>query len=858
MRHSKFLVASLLVVSLVVTQVGFQGQDTCRRTKTSESISTIAPSILPVVDTLDGIVGVKIRLADSIGKDSCCDASLTAFLRTLSYNNDISITAIECGDNITASDIAEVLQSNSALGPWKGVSVTSQDNNIIIQGHGDPVVIPVVGLEENVKADVMLYIGAFLKSLDSDPSVFNVQRMLLAPTGVSLLSEFEDLENLALPGDSEIDGTSLVSVSEVSALALVLESLKSNLGGAYISRADMFLPQGDLSIKPGASVIDISSILETLGISNGGVNLNVTEVSGILKGARRMEAIITLPGEITMDMLKEVFNTTDGISVAAESASTSSMFNTPSDTSMFILDARMTTLTAQPDGSTRVNLRGWVGDYSMAGMMVASLTEMGRQLSELGLLSDQTDLQLVAPNVEYKKPSILERIKTVLINGAAGRIGLNILRSLIGDPNFSVVAVNGVRSAEALRLGLMHDEILGPTNAEITTGSTTVKIVDPAINYYIELDGVKQNFGADIGEANQVLAHLHTSGIDASIEQSKIEEEVEYIEINGHRVYVFNSRKEDSIKDYMPQLFEALGLSAEYLMEASGNYTSVDKLQPFFDANIGIEHAFISAPAKDDTLQVVPGVNTDQLVAVSAEGVPAVLSAGSCTTNNTAPAVVAMLKLLEGTGVNINGVEINTIHGLTQTQAQVIPLQVRDIGKAERQRPGALTIVPTSTGAAKVVPQIINGINNISGVSSRVGNPCGSESQLTFHLDGFSPVSEEAIVTGLKSLSQAELLNVLFVNEGDVLDSGQINGVDVTSIVEASTIDIVPIYDGEGNHISDSIVFNTWYDNEWSFTQQYLRLVTMAALLEENPDMSADELFETSDRLGENAYIPSN
>jgi len=819
MRSIKLLTAAFLAVFLSVSQFNFQSQGVCRRVKVSELLTAIPPAATPVVDALDGVVSVKIRLATPVGSDAYCDASLTAFLRALSYNRDISVTAIEVSDSVTAFDIAEVLQSNNSLGPWKGVSVTSVGNEIVIRGNNSEMRIPVVNFADNVKADVLLYIGDFVTELNSNPSAFNAQRMLLAPTGVSLLNEFVDSNNLNVPGETT-PKTTVISLSEASALAMVLDALENELGAAYLSRADLFLPQGDFSIRPGTETVDLSYFLSALGYTNTGAKLNITEVSGLLQGARRLEATITLPGEVTVDDLKEIFNTTSGFSVAAESASTSGMFNNPYDTSIFILDAKRTQLSSQADGSTRVTLRGWVGDYSMAGMLISSITQMGRELSELGKLSGQSDLQLVYPNVEYAKPQILNTPKTVMINGAAGRIGLNILRSLIGDPNFNVVAVNGVRSAEALRQGLLYDEILGPTNAKITTGSREVTIE-----------------GKD-GPENV---------------------DVEYVEINGKRMYVFNSRRDDSIKGYMSLLFKTLGISVEYLFEASGNYTTAKKLQPFFDANIGIKHAFISAPAKDDTLQVVPGVNVEQLVQASqVKGLPAVLSAGSCTTNNTAPAIAALLKLLEGRSVSVNSVELVTVHAVTQTQAQAIPLQIRNPEKAERQRAGVLSTVPTSTGAAKVLPKIIKGIDSISGVALRVGNPCGSESQLTFHLDGFSPLTKEEIIEGLRALSKDELRNIIFVNEGEMLNSYKINGVDITSIIEASTVDIVPIFDGEGNHVSDSIVFNTWYDNEWSFTQQYLRLITMAALLEENPGMTADELFARSDRLGEHAYVPSN
>jgi len=292
-------------------------------------------------------------------------------------------------------------------------------------------------------------------------------------------------------------------------------------------------------------------------------------------------------------------------------------------------------------------------------------------------------------------------------------------------------------------------------------------------------------------------------------------------------------------------------------LETSGHYTTRAKLQPFFNA--GVRYAAISAPAKDDTLQIVPGVNHGELVTLAQSGeLPDTISAGSCTTNNAAPAIKAILEFVDNLGGNVREVELTTIHALTNTQAHSLPRQVRNPKKAERDRAGSLNIVPTSTGAAKVLPEIIKGIDRMHGIALRVGNPNGSASRVVFYLDGKLPegTTSEDIIGYLQQMSSGDLRNILAVNTGTPLSSLAINGSDITSIVEASTVKIVPIYDGEGNHVSDAIELVTWYDNEWGYTQQYLRAVLMHRLVQERQGITPHDLLQISDRLGPYVYSP--
>ena len=795
----RFLLSAVLVWTLNFLII-LSYPPCCRRVQ-DPLLNFIPHSQIPVVDRLDGVVKIGLVLGDEINENLEATTAFVTFIRALSSNADIEVEGIFSSKS--ASELAQMLQTHPKLGPWRGVNVTAENNEIVITGLDSEVRIPVYSQGTDMNVDLLVSLGSLSDEIETFYGRVSATRFLVFNLGIN--PDAITSSGIALPGEVGESSEANLVLSASTSLAYVLKSLQAEFGKVSPSRMTMEVPQGgDLHIRPNISNIDLTEFLKSLGIQvPGAVELSVTEVSDALLGASYAEIIVSLPGEVTKEQLQKVFRTTPGIELAPEKKTTSAMFLNPHDTSLFILDSTNTQISHQ-DGYTRVTLRGWINPYAQAGIMISAITEVGQRLAELGQLTTQKT-PVVYPQVEHSKVQVVENPIKVIINGAAGRIGLNALRSMIGDPNFEVVAVNGVRSAEALRQGLLYDEILGPTNAEITIGKE-------------ELEG----------------------------------QEVEYITINGHKIYVFNARDEESI-----QKLPLRTLGVEYVLETSGHYTTRAKLQPFFDA--GVQYAVISAPAKDDTLQIVPGVNHGELVTLAQSGkLPDTISAGSCTTNNTAPVIKAILEFVDSLGGNVREVELTTIHALTNTQAHSLPRQVRNPKKAERDRAGSLNIVPTSTGAAKVLPEIIKGIDRMHGIALRVGNPNGSVSRVVFYLDGKLPegITSKDVIDYLQQMSSGDLRNILVVNTGTPLDSLAINGSDITSIVEASTVKIVPIYDGEGNHVSDAIELVTWYDNEWGYTQQYLRAVLMHRLVQERQGITAYDLLQISDRLGPYVYSP--
>ncbi|MCM8783194.1 MAG: hypothetical protein NC818_00220 [Candidatus Omnitrophica bacterium] len=799
----KFFLVSFLVLSFSFG-FSFSGDSSflLRRLR-SVPVGYLPSSGIEVVDALDGMVKVEMILPQTFEENPALVPTLSAFFRALSYNRDIEISAIV--SPVSAEELARAIQSNYALGPWRGVNVSAEGNTLIIRGMDTEVRIPVStsSTRSTGGADVSICLGDVSRA----PSILSGKRALYFPVGSITTQE----GITALPGSIGEWDSAVVNVSELTGLAIALQALREELGGfGMVGRIDVFCPEGDMTIVPSAKEADVSDYLSSLGITSPGmrVTLHTTKISGDIKGARLVGIVITFPSKVTKEDLIKIFEAHPLLGVAPEKDSTSAMFTNPYETKLFYLNTGKTVVDELKDGSTMITLRGWVGDYSYAGMMISAITEVGQRLSELGILSTQK-ASVIYPAVEHPKVQVLAQPKRVMVNGGGGRIGVNILRSLIGDPNFDVVAVNGVRSAEALRQGLLYDEILGPTRAVIETGKQKL------------LDG----------------------------------REIEFVTINGHKIYVFNAREDEEVRQ-LP-----LGdLGIEYVLEASGNYTQTKDFEPFFQA--GAKYGFISAPAKDKTTpEIVPGVNPETFVAMAREGLSQVVSFGSCTTNNAAPAIRAVLDLLEARGLQVEEqlekVTLETVHAVTQTQAHLLPIQIRDPNKEpERARAGALNIVVSSTGAAKVIPKIIEEIDKMEGIALRVGNPNGSESQISFYLDGKSPVTKEEIVAYLQERARTDLFNILRVNTGEKLDSLAINGSDITSIVEASTVKVTPRYNDKGEYVGDMIVLNTWYDNEWSYTQQYLRGIIMFTLLLENPGLTPEELLVRSDRLGVHAYAP--
>lgn len=237
-------------------------------------------------------------------------------------------------------------------------------------------------------------------------------------------------------------------------------------------------------------------------------------------------------------------------------------------------------------------------------------------------------------------------------------------------------------------------------------------------------------------------------------------------------------------------------------LECTGIFKSADKAQAYLDA--GASKVLISAPAKGEVDRtVVYGVNHDSI-----EAGDKIVSNASCTTNCLAP----IAKVLNDTFGLSHGL-MTTVHAYTGSQ----PTLDRGAAAWERGRAGALSMVPTSTGAAKAVGLVLPELNGrLNGVAIRVPTPNVSCVDLHFNAD--KALSVEAINDAFTAAAEGPMKGVLStVNEPIV--SIDMNHNPHSSI--AALDQTLVIGDRMGRVLS-------WYDNEWGFSN---RMADVAALM---------------------------
>lgn len=220
--------------------------------------------------------------------------------------------------------------------------------------------------------------------------------------------------------------------------------------------------------------------------------------------------------------------------------------------------------------------------------------------------------------------------------------------------------------------------------------------------------------------------------------------------------------------------------------------------------NNGAKGVIISAPSSSkDIPTYVYGVNTNKLTADQK-----IISGASCTTNCLAP---VMHVLLEKFGVK--GGFMTTVHAYTNDQT------ILDLAKGNlrRGRAAAANIVPTSTGAAKAIGAVIPELKGkLDGVAIRVPVTDGSLVDLSIQLE--KEVTAEEINAAMKEASEGELKGVLAYTEDEIVSS-DILGATAGSVFDATQTMVRTMPDG-----TQWVKVFSWYDNEYSFTCQYVRL----------------------------------
>jgi glyceraldehyde 3-phosphate dehydrogenase len=240
-------------------------------------------------------------------------------------------------------------------------------------------------------------------------------------------------------------------------------------------------------------------------------------------------------------------------------------------------------------------------------------------------------------------------------------------------------------------------------------------------------------------------------------------------------------------------------LGVDVVVESTGFFTDATKAKAHVDA--GATKVIISAPAKNEDITVVMGVNHTDYDPAS----HTIISNASCTTNCLAP----MAKVLHDEFQIVKGL-MTTIHAYTQDQN----LQDGPHKDLRRARAAAVNIVPTSTGAAKAIGLVLPDLKGkLDGFAVRVPVPTGSATDLT--IDAGRETSVEEVNAALKKAADGPLKGILTYTADESVSSDIVTDP-ASCIFDAGLTKVI------GNQVK--VV--GWYDNEWGYSNRLADLVT--------------------------------
>ena len=325
------------------------------------------------------------------------------------------------------------------------------------------------------------------------------------------------------------------------------------------------------------------------------------------------------------------------------------------------------------------------------------------------------------------------------INGF-GRIGRNIFRTALGDPDIDFVAVNDLTSTGTLAHLLKYDSVLGNLDHEITSTETGIKVE---------------------GEEFRVFSERDPAAID----------------------------------------WESVG--AEIVIESTGLFTKAEDARKHLRGTV--KKVIISAPAKNEDITIVLGVNEEKYDR-SAHNI---ISNASCTTNCLAPVAKVVHEKF-----GIRSAQMTTIHSYTNDQ-QLLDLPHKDMRRA---RAAALSMIPTSTGAAKAVALVLPELKGkFDGISVRVPTPNVSLVDVVMDLE--KDTTAEEVNRALKDAANEELNGILAFSE-EPLVSVDFKQNSNSSIVDAEYTKVIG-----GNMLK----VLSWYDNEWGYSCRVRDLIKYIA-----------------------------
>jgi glyceraldehyde 3-phosphate dehydrogenase len=294
----------------------------------------------------------------------------------------------------------------------------------------------------------------------------------------------------------------------------------------------------------------------------------------------------------------------------------------------------------------------------------------------------------------------------------------------------------------------------------------------------------------DITDA-KTLAHLLKYDSVHRILKEDVEVSNDVIKVAGREIKVLK------IKDPSDLPWKELGV--EIVIESTGLFRDRDSASKHLSA--GVRKVIITAPAKGEDITIVMGVNEKDYLYAEHH----IISNASCTTNCLAPVV----KVLHDTFGIEKGI-MSTIHSYTSDQMLLDAPHKSDLRRA---RAAALSMVPTTTGAAKAVTLVIPELKGrLNGMAFRVPTPNVSVVDLSVWLK--KDVTVEQINQALKEAAQGHLKGILDYNELPLVSSDY-NGNSYSSIVDGLSTMVV-----DGNLAK--VV--SWYDNEWGYSCRVIDL----------------------------------
>jgi glyceraldehyde 3-phosphate dehydrogenase len=265
----------------------------------------------------------------------------------------------------------------------------------------------------------------------------------------------------------------------------------------------------------------------------------------------------------------------------------------------------------------------------------------------------------------------------------------------------------------------------------------------------------------------------------------------DYISVDGKKLKVFAERD--------PAKLDWSSTGAQVVIESTGHFTDATKAKAHMQGTV--KKVIISAPASNEDLTIVLGVNDNKYDPKAHH----VISNASCTTNCLAP----LAKVLNDTFGIASGI-MTTIHSYTNDQV-ILDFPHKDL---RRGRAAALSMIPTSTGAAKALHLVVPELKGkLDGFAVRVPTPNVSVVDLTFTSE--KPVTKESINEALKAASTGAMKGILGYETNELVSS-DFKGNPLSSIVDSGLTKTV------GTNMAKVI---SWYDNEWGYSNRVMDLV---------------------------------